>query len=72
MKTNQKIQEYLVVNGKIDILKEMLKDEFYSYNNHFIINYIERLLKNQEVGISIEDNKLQYFLLIILEWCSQI
>jgi len=72
LKTNQKIQEFLVENGKIEFLKEMLKDEFYTYNNHFIIKYIERLLKNKDVGISIDENKLQYFLFIILEWFSQI
>lgn len=46
--------------GKIDLLKEMLQDTFYSYNDNYVIKYIEETLKNKEAGISVQDNQLRY------------
>lgn len=37
----------------------MLKDDFYSYNNKYIIKYIEILLKNKEVGMLINEDILK-------------
>jgi len=65
LKTNEKIQEYLVQRGKIDLLKEMLKDVFYSYNDNYIIKYIEQTLKNKELGMSTQDNELKYIFKIL-------
>ena len=62
LKTKQKIQEFLVQKGRIDLLKEMLKDDYFTFNNNYIIKYIEILLKNKDVGVIVQEEKLMYFM----------
>jgi hypothetical protein len=40
----------------------MLKDDFFTYNNNYIIKYIETLLKNKDVGVLVQEVKLRYFI----------
>ncbi len=59
LKTNQKIQQYLVNNGKIKLLVEMLKDEFYSYDDTYIIKFLEQTLINKKIGNIINNDLLR-------------
>lgn len=47
------------MKGKIPLLKEMLKDDFYSYDTKFIIKFIEMTLKNRDEGMSIHDSQIR-------------
>ncbi len=43
---NNKIQEYLIIKDRTEILVELIKDEFYTFDYFFCLKYIESHIKN--------------------------
>ena len=58
LKINKKLQEYLFQMGKIDLLKELLKDETYNFDNKHILIYLEDYLTKLDKGIPFDKKRI--------------
>jgi hypothetical protein len=52
--------------GKLDLLKELLKDDVYSFNYKYILNYLEDYLMKLESGLIFNKKRIRYFLLLLI------
>jgi hypothetical protein len=55
----QGILEHMIIYNQPEMLKEVLKDPFYKWNNNFIFEYISKKLTDKEKGLLIDEEELE-------------
>ena len=58
--TKSKIQEYLIIQDRTEILIELIKDDFYTFDHNFCLKYIESLIKNYVYELDLDNSNIKY------------
>lgn len=54
----QGILEHMLLNNRPQLLKIVLKDDFYMFNYNFIFDQIEKIMKEKEKGLHIDEEEV--------------
>ena len=57
--TKNKIQEYLITEDRTEILVELIKDDFYTFDYNFFLKHIESLIKNYVYELDLVNSNLK-------------